>query len=948
LAVTSSPAAPPPAGPDISTITIEEEMRRSYLDYAMSVIVARALPDVRDGLKPVHRRILYSMKVNGNEWNRGYRKSARIVGDVMGKYHPHGDLAIYDAMVRLAQDFSMRLPLIDGQGNFGSMDGDSPAANRYTEARLARVADSLLDDLDKDTVDFQPNYDETEEEPKVLPAGFPNLLVNGAQGIAVGMATNIPPHNLGEVIDACCAYLDNRAITVEELMEYVPAPDFPTGGIIIGRAGTHAAYKTGRGAVVLRAKSHIEEIRKERDAIVFTEMPYQVNKAKLQERIAECVREKLVEGISDMRDESDRDGVRLVVELKRDADPDIVLNQLYRHTALQTSFGVNMLALNGGRPEQMTLRDVIVAFVDFREEVITRRTTHLLNKARQRAHILIGLLVAVANIDAVIALIRAASDPATARAGLVEQRWAAGDIGALVALVGEEGWGLGDDGSYQLSDEQARAILDLRLQRLTGLERDKISDELRELVDEIAAHLDILRSRVRLIEVLRGEILAIKAQFANPRRTAIEDVEFEADIEALIQREDMVVTVSHSGYIKRVPLSTYRAQRRGGRGRAGMAIREEDFLSEVFVASTLAPMLFFTSSGRVYKLKVYRLPLGTPQARGRPMVNLLPLTAGETISTVMPLPEDEESWADLTVMFATANGYVRRNALSDFGDVRANGKIAMKFEGEDADDRLIAVATCSDADDVLLATRNGKAIRFQIKYDEEGRGVRVFTGRSSVGVRGIRLLRDDKVISMSILRHEEVGPETRNAYLKLATERRRQNGEESEANGSLDSPEPDDTDAETGEAVISEEQFLDFAAREQFVLSVTEKGFGVRSSAYGYRITGRGGQGINNMDLTRRSDAVVAMFPVGDNDQIMLVTDAGMVIRCPVNDIRIVRRGGVGVVIFKLGDGERVVSVARLPEVAEENGVAENGDDAEEEPAGEPDNPETDEPETNQ
>ena len=950
MAVTSSPAAPPPAGPDISSITIEEEMRRSYLDYAMSVIVARALPDVRDGLKPVHRRILYSMQVNGNAWNRGYRKSARIVGDVIGKYHPHGELAIYDAMVRMAQDFSMRLPLIDGQGNFGSMDGDSPAAYRYTEARLARVADSLLDDLDKDTVDFQPNYDETEEEPKVLPAGFPNLLVNGAQGIAVGMATNIPPHNLGEVIDACCAYLDNRAITIEELMEFVPAPDFPTGGIIIGRAGSHAAYKTGRGAVVLRARSHIEEIRKERDAIVFTEMPYQVNKAKLQERIAECVREKLVEGISDMRDESDRDGVRLVVELKRDADPDIVLNQLYRHTALQTSFGVNMLALNGGRPEQMTLRDVIVAFVDFREEVITRRTTHLLNKARQRAHILIGLLVAVANIDAVIALIRAAADPATARAGLMERRWPAGDIGPLVALVGEEGSGLGADDAYQLSDEQARAILDLRLQRLTGLEREKIADELRELVSEISAHLEILRSRARLIEVLRGEILAIKAQFANPRRTTIEDVEFEADIEALIQREDMVVTVSHSGYIKRVPLSTYRAQRRGGRGRAGMAIREEDFLNEVFVASTLAPVLFFTSSGRVYKLKVYRLPLGTPQARGRPMVNLLPnLLEGETISTVMPLPEDEESWADLTVMFATANGYVRRNALSDFGDVRSNGKIAMKFEGEDADDRLIAVATCGDADDVLLATRNGKAIRFQVKYDEDGKGVRVFTGRSSVGVRGIRLLGDDQVISMSILRHEEIHPEIRDAYLKAASERRRQNGDEAETNSNGELPaEPDEADAEIIDSyVLTDEAFQRLAEREEFVLSVTEKGFGVRSSAYAYRITGRGGQGINNMDLTRRSDAVVAVFPVGHNDQIMLVTDAGMVIRCPVNDIRIVRRGGVGVVIFKVGDGERVVSVARLPEVADVNGVAEENGDAAEEPAAEPGNPEADEPETN-
>src|SRR5579862_7656567 len=775
-------------------------MRRSYLDYAMSVIVARALPDVRDGLKPVHRRILYSMRINGNVWNRRYLKSARITGDVMGKYHPHGELAIYDAMVRMAQDFSMRLPLIDGQGNFGSADGDRPAASRYTEARLARVADSLLDDLDKDTVDFQPNYDETLEEPKVLPAGFPNLLVNGAQGIAVGMATNIPPHNLGEVIDACCAYLDDSAITVEALMEYVPAPDFPTGGIIIGRAGSHAAYKTGRGAVVLRAKSHIEEIRKERDALVFTEMPYQVNKAKLQERIAECVRDKLVEGISDMRDESDRDGVRLVVELKLDADPEIVLNQLYRHTALQTSFGVNMLALNGGRPEQMTLRDVIVAFVDFREEVITRRTTHLLNKARQRAHVLIGLLVAVANIDEIIALIRAAPDPAAARAGLVGQRWPSGDIGPLVALVSEAGRGLADDGTYQLSDEQARAILDLRLQRLTGLEREKISDELNELVAEIGGHLEILRSRTRLIEVLRGELLAIKAQFANPRRTAIEDVEFEADIEALIQREDMVVTVSHSGYIKRVPLSTFRAQNRGGKGRAGMALREEDFLSQVFVASTLDPVLFFTTAGRVYKLKVYRLPLGTPQARGRPMVNLLPLAQGETISTVMPLPEDEESWGALTVIFATAAGYVRRNQLSDFGDVRANGKIAMKFEGEDADDRLIAVATCTEADDVLLASRNGKAIRFPVE------DLRIFAGRSSVGVRGIRLLGDDLVISMSILRHEEIAPDIRDAYRRHANERRRQSGDESDPTAEV-ADEADTGDA--GEAVLSEEQFAD-------------------------------------------------------------------------------------------------------------------------------------------
>ncbi|MGE3784811.1 MAG: DNA gyrase subunit A, partial [Alphaproteobacteria bacterium] len=884
-------------------------------------IVARALPDVRDGLKPVHRRILYSMQMNGNVWNRGYRKSARIVGDVIGKYHPHGESAIYDAMVRMAQDFSMRLPLVDGQGNFGSMDGDAPAAYRYTEARLARVAEALLADLDKDTVDFQPNYDETEREPKVLPAGFPNLLVNGAQGIAVGMATNIPPHNLGEVIDACCAYLDNPAITVSELMELVPAPDFPTGGIIIGRAGTAAAYQTGRGAVVLRAKHHIEEVRKERDAIVFTEMPYQVNKAKLQERIAECVRDKLVEGIADMRDESDRDGVRLVIELKRDADAEIVLNQLYRHTALQTSFGVNMLALNGGRPELLTLRDVIAAFVAFREEVITRRTTYLLNKARERAHILVGLLVAVANIDEIIALIRAAPDPAHARAGLVGQRWPAGDIGPLVEMVGATGGALDADGTYQLSDEQARAILDLRLQRLTGLEREKISDELRELVAEIAGYVEILRSRARLIEVLRGELLAIRTQFANPRRTAIEDVEFEADIEALIQREDMVVTVSHAGYIKRVPLSTYRAQRRGGRGRAGMAIRDEDFLSQVFVASTHAPVLFFTSAGRVYKLKVHRLPLGTPQARGRPMVNLLPLGDGETISTVMPLPEDEESWADLTVMFATAGGSVRRNSLADFVDIRANGKIAMKFEGEDVDDRLIAVATCSDADDVLLATRNGKAIRFPVA------DVRIFAGRSSVGVRGIRLLRspeggDDQVISMSILRHEEIPPDERDSYLKLAAQRRRALGEESDT--AVQNGDAED-EGDSGETAISEERFADLAGREEFVLSVTEKGFGVRSSAYDYRITGRGGQGLNNMDLSRRSDAIVAVFPIGHNDQLMLVTDTGMVIRVPVHDIRIARRGSAGVVVFKVGDGERVVSVARLPEGTDENGNGGNG-----------------------
>jgi len=912
-----TPTTPP--APDVASVSIEEEMKRSYLDYAMSVIVARALPDVRDGLKPVHRRILYSMKINGNEWNRAYRKSARIVGDVMGKYHPHGDLAIYDAMVRLAQDFAMRLPLVDGQGNFGSMDGDPPAAMRYTEARLARAAAALLDDLDKDTVDFQPNYDNTESEPQVLPARFPNLLVNGSSGIAVGMATNIPPHNLGEVIDACCAYLDNRAITAEELMEYVPAPDFPTGGVIVGRAGVHAAFTTGRGAVIVRAKTHLEEVRKDRQAIVCTEIPYQVNKARLIERIAETVREKLIDGIADLRDESDREGVRVVIELKREADPDIVLNQLYRHTALQTSFGVNMLALNGGRPELLSLRDIIAAFIAFREEVVTRRTRHLLGKARERAHLLLGLLIAVANLDAVIALIRAAPDPAAARAGLLGRAWPVGDVGPLIALVGEGRAEGAAEGTYRLSDAQARAILELRLQRLTGLERDKIAAELNGLVDEIQGYLEILRSRARLVAVMREELLAIKEAFATPRRTALEEVEFEADIEALIQREAMVVTVSHAGYIKRVPLSTYRAQRRGGRGRAGMAIREEDFVSEVFVASTHAPVLFFTSSGRVYKLKVHRLPLGTPQARGRPMVNLLPnLAPGERISTVMPLPEDAASCRDLHVVFATAKGYVRRNALCDFEDIRANGKIAMKFEGADADDRLIAVAACTEAHDVLLATRHGKAIRFPVGE------VRVFSGRSSVGVRGIRLAEGDAVISMSILRHEEIAPDLRDAYLSRAAQRRRQMGEESEA-AALAEPEegvgpPEPGGRGEGEAAIAEEVFADLAQREEFVLSVTEKGYGVRSSAYDYRITGRGGQGIENMDLSRRQDAIVAVFPVGPRDQVMLVTDAGMVIRCPVHDIRIARRRSQGVVIFKLGEGERVVSAARLPEVSDDNG----------------------------
>ena len=901
------PSLPPPS--DTTPVSIEEEMRRSYLDYAMSVIVARALPDVRDGLKPVHRRILYGMKEGGNEWNRPYRKSANIVGYVMGNYHPHGDAAIYDAMVRMAQDFSMRLPLIDGQGNFGSMDGDPPAAMRYTEARMSRAADALLDDIDKETVDFQPNYDGSHQEPKVLPARYPNILVNGGSGIAVGMATNIPTHNLGEVIDACMAYIDDNGISIEALMAMAPGPDFPTGGIILGRAGIADAYRTGRGSIVIRGKAAIEEVGKDREAIIVTEIPYQVNKARLVERIAELTREKQIDGISDLRDESDRHGVRVVVELKRDAMAEVVLNQLYKFTPLQETFGINMLALDGGRPVLMNLKNVVAAFVAFREEVVTKRTVYLLGQARGRAHLLLGLAVAVANIDPVIALIRKAKDPETARAQLVARPWPAASIAPLVALIEEEGRSrLAADNTYKLSEEQARGILDLRLQRLTGLERDKIAEELRDLTEEIRGHLDILGSRPKLLDVVRNELRAAKEQFATPRKTVIEDATAETNIEDLIQREDMVVTVSHAGYIKRVPLATYRAQRRGGRGRAGMAVREEDFVNEVFVASTHAPVLFFTSSGRVYKLKVHTLPIGTPQSRGKAMVNLLPnLSPTENISTVMPLPETAQEIEGKTIVFATAHGYVRRNALGDFEEVKANGKIAMKFEGEDKGDRLIAAAICTAADDVLLATRNGKVIRFPAE------DVRVFSSRGSVGVRGIKLAKGDEVFSMSILRHEDVESEQRYAYIVEAN--RRRHGEE----------EAEDADAEeTAAATITEEQFAEMAAREEFLLTVTEKGFGKRCSAYDYRITGRGGQGIENMKPSRGQGATVAVFPVRGQDQLMLVTNEGTVIRTPVEDISIRRRGSGGVRVFTLDEGARVVSVAHLAE-AGENGDSESG-----------------------
>jgi len=879
-------SAPPSPHFDITPVTIEDEMKRSYLDYAMSVIVSRALPDVRDGLKPVHRRILFAMKEAGYDFNKPFRKSARIVGDVMGKYHPHGDSAIYDAMVRMAQTFSMRLPLIDGQGNFGSMDGDPPAAMRYTEARLARSAHSLLEDIDKDTVDFVPNYDDSTVEPSVLPARFPNLLVNGAGGIAVGMATNIPPHNLGEVLDACVALIEDPETTPERLMELVPGPDFPTGGTILGRSGIRAAYLTGRGSVIMRGRVHIEEIRKDREAIIVTEMPYQVNKARMLEQIAELVRDKKIEGISDLRDESDRDGVRVVVEVKRDAVADVVLAQLYRFTPLQSSFGVNALALNGGRPEMLPLREILRAFLAFREEVITRRTIFELGKARDRAHVLAGLAMAVANLDEVIRLIRTAPDPATARERLMARDWPVGDVEPLIRLIDEPGREI-VDGCYRLSEAQARAILDLRLHRLTGLERDKIGDELREIGRQIVDFLEILSSRPRLLEVLKGELAEIREQFATPRRTTIEENEFEADIEDLIAREEMVVTVTNTGYIKRVPLSAYRSQRRGGKGRSGMAVKDEDFVSDVFVANTHTPMLFFSSAGIAYKLKVYRLPLGTPQARGKAMVNILPLDEGETISTVMPLPEDETTWGDLHVMFATSHGDVRRNRLSDFTEVRANGKIAMKLgEGE----HLIAVRTCAaEADDVLLATRMGKAIRFAVQE------VREFKGRDSTGVRGIRLDEGDAVISMSILAHTDYDSETRDAY---------QRGD------------------------LAPDLLEEMTAREQYILTVTENGFGKRTSAYEYRITGRGGSGIANLDMTAKTGPVVASFPVEDGDEIMLVSDGAKLIRLGVGEIRKAGRKTQGVTLLRTAEGERVVSAARLDDLGSsgDESDAEEGD----------------------
>ncbi len=897
------PATP---GSDIRPVSIADEMKRSYLDYAMSVIVSRALPDVRDGLKPVHRRILFSMHENGHTPDKSYVKSARIVGDVMGKYHPHGDAAIYDALVRMAQPFSMRLMLIDGQGNFGSVDNDPPAAMRYTELRLARPALALLENIDEGTVDFKPNYDDKEHEPTVLPARFPNLLVNGAGGIAVGMATNIPPHNLGEVIDAAIAIIDRPDMSVAELMEIVPGPDFPTAATILGRGGIRNAYTTGRGSIIMRAKAEIETLRKEREAIVFTEIPYQVNKAALIERIAELVREKKIEGISDLRDESDRDGMRIVVELKRDAVADVVLNQLWRHTSLQSSFAVNMIALNGGRPELLTLRDVLLAFIDFRETVVTRRTKHRLAKARDTAHLQVGLAIAVANIDEVIHLIRTSPDAAAAREALMARAWPAKDMAPLVALIADPRHALSDDGTCRLSEAQARAILDLRLQRLTALGREEISEALNKLAVEIADYLDILRSRTRLFGIIKDELEAVKAQYATPRRTQIVEGDGDVEDEDLIAREDMVVTVSHAGYIKRVPLSTYRAQRRGGKGRSGMQTKEEDFVHRLFVASTHTPVLFFSSLGRVYKEKVWRLPLAAPQARGKALVNLLPLEQDERITTIMPLPEDETSWETLDVIFATTGGTVRRNKLSDFSDVRRSGIIAMKLDEGEA---IVDVQTSSDNDDVLLTTREGQCIRFPVT------DVRVFQGRTSMGVRGIALGADDRVISLSILRHFEASGEERAAYLKRAAAQRRGAGQEpggQEPQGVEDSVVEAE---ETSSAIeLTEARFTDMAEAEQVILTVSENGYGKRSSSFEYRITGRGGKGIVAMAVNARNGKLVASFPVAKGDEIMLVTDGGQLIRCPVEGIRIAGRGTQGVIVFDTAEGERVVSVEHIGE----------------------------------
>ncbi len=905
-----APTSPPPiSGGMISPIAIEDELKRSYLDYAMSVIVSRALPDARDGLKPVHRRILFSMYENNYTPDRAYNKCARVTGDTMGKYHPHGNLAIYDALVRMAQPFSLGLPLIDGQGNFGSVDGDPPAAERYTECRLAKAAMALLEDLDKDTVDFQANYDGREQEPVVLPARFPNLLVNGSGGIAVGMATNIPPHNLGEVIDACLAMIDNPAVTLEELLDIVPGPDFPTGGQIIGRTGARQALMTGRGSVIMRSVSSVETLRKDREAIIITEIPYQVNKATLLERIAELVREKRIEGISDLRDESDRDGMRMVIELKRDAPADVVLNQLHRYTPLQTSFGVNMLALDHGRPLQMGLRQMLDIFLAHREEVVVRRTKFELNKARNRGHVLVGLAIAVVNIDEVIHIIRSSANPQEARERLQARDWPAGDMMSLIALIQDPRTAIIDGDRVRLSDEQARAILALTLARLTGLGRDEIFAEAQELAKLIAGHLEILGSRERVMAIVREELVEVRANFAVPRRSEIVEGEADMEDEDLIPREDMVVTVTHGGYVKRTQLSAYRTQRHGGKGRAGMRTKDEDAVTRVFSASTHTPVLFFSSGGKAYKLKVWRLPLGDPNARGKAFINLLPIEQGESITSILPLPEDEASWERLDVMFATKSGGVRRNKLSDFVNVNRAGKIAMKLDEGDA---IIGVSICTDEDDVLLTSSGGRAIRFPVG------DVRVFASRDSTGVRGIRLAEGDEVISMAILRSVDATPDERAAYLKQSRAALRAMGEEAEdAEAPVEAEEGEEDVADTQ---LTPERYAELGAAEETILTLSSEGIGKRSSAYDFRRTGRGGQGLLAQDLTRKGGRLVAAFPVEQGDELLLVTDSGQLIRVPVARIRIAARNTQGVIVFRTGEGEHVVSVERLAEQGGDEG----------------------------
>ncbi|MGR3378391.1 DNA gyrase subunit A [Salipiger abyssi] len=900
----SGPERPAPSGPAISII---DEMKSSYLDYAMSVIVSRAIPDLRDGLKPVHRRILYTLWENGQTKSKGYRKCATAVGDVMGRYHPHGDSAVYDALVRMAQDFSMSLPLIDGQGNFGSMDGDPPAAYRYTESRLERSAEALLEDIDKETVDFVPNYANERNEPVVLPARYPNVLVNGAEGIAVGMATRIPPHNLGEVIDATLALIENPDLSSEQLIEYIPAPDFPTGGVILGRSGARKAYLEGRGSVIIRAKTRVEEIKRDRYAIVIDEIPYQVNKATMIERIAEAVRDKKIEGISHVQDESDRSGVRVVVELKRDATAEVVLNQLFRFTPMQTSFACNMLALNGGRPEQLTLRGFLTAFVDFREDVVARSTAYLLRKARERSHILCGLAVAVSNVDEVVATIRASQDASEAREKLMTRRWPAHDIAAYIQLIDDPTHKMNEDGTYNLSESQARAILELRLQRLTQLGVKEVTDELEELAKKIKEYLEILGSRERIMEIITNEMVAVKEQFAVPRRTEIADWAGDMDDEDLIEREDMVVTVTAGGYIKRTPLAEFRAQKRGGKGVSGGSLKEDDVVTQLFVANTHTQLLFFTTAGMVYKLKCWRLPQGGRTSKGKAIVNILPIPQGVSVAAIMPVDRDEEDWDDLQIVFATSKGSVRRNRLSDFTNVMRNGKIAMKFEGEDEATRLINARICSEDDDVMLVTDSGRAIRFPVP------DVRVFNSRNSTGVRGVKLNNGDEVVSMSVIRHFEAESDERASYLKM---RRLMAGV----------TEDEGADEEDGNAdsLLPSERYAEMSAAENLILTITAKGLGKLSSSHDYPIRGRGGMGVTAWEKSMRGGPIVASFPVEMDDQIMLATSTGQSIRVPVEGISFRSRSAGGVKVFNTRAGETVVSVAWIADQGDEEDEAES------------------------